>query len=461
MLSAASSKSNAHPAPGHDASDQADVFGRLRGRLRPRLGSEVTETVVDCVESIDVIDMFSGCGGMSAGFRYVNQISGEGVPSFRHVLAIDIDEPANRTYARNLDLVPTNTDIHELAQIPELLDALIAASPRDPGNPLVLIGCAPCQGFSSHRNSAGATDPRNNLFVDFARIAARLQPDYVIVENVPEILTDRYWPVVQSARKILGDAGYDTHLAAHNMAEFGVPQERFRAVLTAARTAFHGPVPVRRRDEFATVRDAIADLPPITAGAQHPADEMHRTAGHRPSTIETIRAVPHDGGRRPAGTGPKSLQALAQRQGKSGYEDVYGRLAWDKPAITITAYSRNPASGRYVHPEQDRGLSIREAACLQSFPRNYLFDGTLDQAFRQIGNAVPPVFAAHLAISVLEHQAVVARATPADPAHGGCSTGINHPVGASFSRLIPALKAGTRRLAGGTVVPPLVEREGA
>ena len=436
-----------------DLHDRDVVFAQMRDRLGARLGSPGADDhsrATAPAETIDVIDMFSGCGGMSAGFKHVNHIADWSVPVFRHVLAIDIDEPANRTYARNVGLEPTNADIHELANTPDLFDELIEKSERNPDNPLVLIGCAPCQGFSSHRNSAGADDPRNNLFVDFARIAARLQPDYVIVENVPEILTNRYWSVGRRAREILAEAGYDTHLAAHNMAEFGVQQERFRAVLTGARTVFHGPAPMRRRDDFSTVRDAIADLPPIEAGVKDPSDPMHRTAGHRASTIETIRAVPRDGGSRPAGTGPKSLQALAERQGKSGYEDVYGRLGWDKPAITITAYSRNPASGRYVHPEQNRGLSIREAACLQSFPKDYLFEGTFDQTFRQIGNAVPPVFAAHLAISVLEHHAMSGtNSSSANQPEGprkGTATGIMQPIGESFSRLIPALKAGTRRL---------------
>lgn len=435
--------------------DETDVFSRLRESLGARLeASALGEPSIhgkSAAGEIDVIDMFSGCGGMSAGFQYVNRISDGAVSAFRHILAIDIDEPANRTYARNIGLEPTRTDIHELARVPELLDKLIVESGRRPENPLVLIGCAPCQGFSSHRNSAGAGDARNDLFVDFAHIAARLQPDYVIVENVPEILTDRYWPVVERARTILAAGGYDTHLAAHNMAEFGVPQERFRAVLTAARSEFYGPPPVLQRGKFHTVRDAIGDLPPIQAGVTDPNDAMHRTAGHRASTIETIRAVPRDGGNRPAGTGPKGLLALAERQSKPGYEDVYGRLHWDKPAITITAHSRNPASGRYVHPEQDRGLSIREAACLQSFPRDFTFEGSLDQAFRQIGNAVPPTFAAHLAISVLEHHAMSSTLSASELTSEGLTrvgkaTGITAPVGSSFSRLIPALKAGTRRL---------------
>lgn len=387
---------------------------------------------------IDVIDMFSGCGGMSTGFAALNVRA----PLFRHVMAFDVDPVANRTYERNVGLEPCNTDIHELASDLKQLDAMIASARGNTSNPLVLIGCAPCQGFSSHRNSAGATDPRNDLFVDFARIAAHIKPDYVIVENVPEILTTRYWPVVQQARDILANAGYATHLTAHNMAEFDVPQERYRAVLTAARHNFRGPTPTRTRSDFRTVRDAISHLPKIAAGKVHPSDAMHKTVGHREETIELIKAVPRNGGNRPSHLGPNSLRTLAARQNKPGYEDVYGRLWWDRPSITMTAYSRNPASGRFLHPEQHRALSIREAACLQSFPRTFQFEGTLDQAFRQIGNAVPPLFAAHLALSVVEDLM-----TPREPSGmDEIETGLVAPLGESFSRLIPSLKSGSRRL---------------
>jgi DNA (cytosine-5)-methyltransferase 1 len=184
------------------------------------------------------------------------------------------------------------------------------------------------------------------------------------------------------------------------------------------------------------VRDAIGALPAINAGEVSPGDPIHRTAGHRPETLATIRAVPRDGGNRPVDVGPDSLRRIRERQGRGGYDDVYGRLRWDRPSITITAYSRNPASGRYVHPVQDRGLSIREAALLQGFPRSYQFTGTLDEAFRQIGNAVPPTFAACLAGHVLNELAKpLAEGAPE-------ATGIQAPVGPSFARLIAGLKAG-------------------
>jgi DNA (cytosine-5)-methyltransferase 1 len=136
--------------------------------------------------------------------------------------------------------------------------------------------------------------------------------------------------------------------------------------------------------------------------------------------------------------GPECLRRANKRQDKPAYEDVYGRLAWNRPSVTITNYARNPASGRYAHPEQDRGLSIREAACLQAFPRDWRFVGTLDPCFRQIGNAVPPLFAAAVASHVLCE--LLADPLPRqDP-------GITRSVGPSFSRLIPALKNQTRHL---------------
>jgi DNA (cytosine-5)-methyltransferase 1 len=375
---------------------------------------------------IDIIDIFSGCGGMSAGFRAINGI----VPAFRHVLSIDIDQLSNETYERNIKVKPVNVDVHDLAGNQAKLDKLIAQSPRRPSSPLVLIGCAPCQGFSSHRN--GAVDKRNELFIEFASIAVRLLPDFILIENVPELCTDRHWPRVQEVRRILTSHGYRVHLSIHNFAEFGLPQERYRALMIAARQPFHPPTGLLSRGNFRTVRDIIGDLPPITPGTIDPLDRMHYTANHRQSTIDMIKTVPKNGGKRSFDTGPNSLITLYARQGKPGYEDVYGRLYWDRPAITITGSSRNPASGRFVHPEQDRGLSVREAALLQGFPRDFEFVGGFIQRFQQLGNAVPPVVAANLALTLLMELL--------DPSSDGPGSGVTTPLARSFARLIPTLK---------------------
>jgi DNA (cytosine-5)-methyltransferase 1 len=381
-----------------------------------------------------VVDMFSGCGGMSAGFKSVNGIE----PAYTIAAAIDIDEVANRTYEANLGIRPQKADVSELARRPALMSEIFARHIGKKNGNLILIGCAPCQGFSSHRNEAGQADPRNTLVVDFARIAARVQPIAIVMENVPELLTDRYWPVVSQTRRILENAGYFVNLSVHNMAEVGAPQERFRTLMLAMKKPFTPPHGFLTRSDFHTVRQAIGSLPPVAPGQRHPSDPMHYTAGHRPSTIATIRAVPKDGGSRPDHVGPDCLRRAKARNGRAVYEDVYGRLFWDKPAITITAYARNPASGRYVHPEQDRGLSVREAALLQSFPPDYYFTGTLDERFRQVGNAVPPAFAAFIGAHVLVQLRQTIPASSFDK-------GIASPVGPSFSRLIPALKAGYRK----------------
>jgi DNA (cytosine-5)-methyltransferase 1 len=377
---------------------------------------------------IDVIDMFSGSGGMSAGFRAFNRA----LPTYRIVAGIDIDEVANRTYYSNFGVAPHSDSVSLLSRMPGRLRELLDPYTRR-DHPLVLIGCAPCQGFSSHRNGRTG-DVRNSLFLDFAQIAAAIRPDAVVVENVPELLTETYWDYVHQARRLLSRAGYQVHLSVHDMAAFGVPQHRFRALLIATRHAVAPMESPLRRGSYRTVRQAIGHLPPIAAGKRCTGDPMHYTAAHRPSTLETIRAVPKDGGSRPPDVGPECLRRIA-RQGKPAYEDVYGRLFWDRPAITITAYARNPASGRFVHPDQDRGLSVREAALLQGFPNTYKFEGTLDECFRQIGNAVPPIFSSFLAGYLLgEMLSFDDRLLRHD-------AGITSPVGASFARMIPALKA--------------------
>lgn len=431
---------------------KADVSGEIRSQLRhvaladgkdgirvlaARAALEI-DSLWDAARGIagpiDVVDLFSGCGGMSAGFQAVNAL----LPAYRLAMSMDIDPVANTTYEANLGLMPLQTDIVELSADPKFARKLIGQRRQNKNAPLVMIGCAPCQGFSSHRNAAGENDIRNSLFVSFARVAAAVEPDVVICENVPELLTTRHWPYVEAAGDVLTKAGYTVKMDVHDMAAFGVPQQRFRAVLIAMRKPFSLPSPLVGKQSYRTVRDAIASLPKLSAGARDSDDPMHYTVRHKSSTIDTIRQVPKNGGRLPHGVGPECLWRAAARRGRAVYEDVYGRLWWDRPSITITAHARNPASGRYVHPDQDRGLSVREAALLQSFPSGYMFKGSLDACFRQIGNAVPPAFAASLAVHLL-----------GELVHEGTwdgREGITQPVGPSFSRLIPAIKAGHRHI---------------
>ncbi len=370
-----------------------------------------------------VLDFFAGCGGMSAGFA---------AAGFRVRGGVDINADAVATYSRNIPGRGLLRDVRELDADPSALDDLLADVGYNPARPLVLIGCAPCQGFSSHRKKRwAAEDERNSLVAVFCRIAARLNPVAVVMENVPEMLSHKYWADFTAGRRTLEAAGYAVRQQIYNLAAFGVPQQRFRSLVLAMRRDFPLPRPLLEPAAYRTVRDAIGDLPAVAAGESDPADPMHRSATHRPGTLDTIRAVPHDGGSRPAGVGPKCLDRVR------GFYDVYGRLAWDQPAITITHYARNPASGRYVHPEQDRGLTIREAATLQGFPRGYAFHGTFDAVFKQIGEAVPPMFAAAVAAHVAGELK--------SPTHAlGDIPSVEAPVSSSFSSVIAGLKNGGR-----------------
>ena len=337
---------------------------------------------------IQVIDFFCGCGGMSLGFA----ASGK----FKMLGGVDIKEDAVKTYEQNIGVHGYQQDIVNLYEEEGLLEEFLKKIKYDRSRPSVVIGCAPCQGFSAHRKkNKGPDDKRNSLVGIFASIATEISPDCIVIENVPELLSEKYSSYFQEAKKTFEDHHYIVNTTVVNAAEFGVPQARCRALIIAMKHPFSMPKPLYGQSEFRTVRDAIGKLPPVEVGAVDPNDKLHRCANHRKTTIDTIRMIPHDGGSRPNGIGPKCLDEV------SGFYDVYGRLFWEKPSITITHYARNPASGRFVHPEQDRGLTLREMACLQSFPLDFDFSGSFDSIAEQIGEAVPPVLSAAVAGSVL------------------------------------------------------------
>lgn len=183
--------------------------------------------------------------------------------------------------------------------------------------------------------------------------------------------------------------------------------------------------------DYRTVREAIGGLNPVHAGVADPGDPMHKSAAHKKSTIEVLKQVPHDGGNRPAGVGPACLDRT------KGFSDTYGRLYWDRPSITITHYARNPASGRYTHPVQDRGLTAREAALLQSFPIGFEFMGKSDDIYRQIGEAVPPLFATGIASNILIE---MMSSEPTSKELENSPKSIEEPVSSSYSSVIAGIK---------------------
>ena len=379
--------------------------------------------------SIQVLDFFSGAGGTSLGFAALNGIA----PIFKLLGGCDINETSANTYSHNFGTPLIREDVVRLANEEGALEEVLARVGYDKDKPLILIGCAPCQGFSSHRKRHWneEDDIRNSLVMAFATIVKRMEPDVILMENVPEFLSMRYWHYFSAAKKSYESQGYCVKEYIYNAASFGVPQDRFRTIVIGMKKEFLLPKGFLLPNEYRTVRDAIGQLPSVPAGIADPNDPMHKSASHKQSTLEVIRQVPHDGGSRPAGVGPKCLDRT------KGFSDVYGRLYWDKPSITITHYARNPASGRYTHPEQDRGLTAREAAILQSFPKGFEFTGKFDDVYRQIGEAVPPMLSTALAASILIELISI---EPSSVELVNSPQSIEEPVSSSYSSVIAGIK---------------------
>lgn len=343
------------------------------------------------MDEIQIIDMFSGCGGMSCGFTLAKTKN----IKYKLLGGLDNDPHAIATYRNMLQSVALDQDVKSLLE-KQNLKASLELWGYDPKIPLILIGCAPCQGFSSHRKKDDRLDDRNDLIEVFAKVAKTISPDIVIMENVPELLHKKNWHYYSNFKKILEEAGYHVRARLHNVAQFGVPQERFRALIVASKNALLAkmPIPTCEYENFKTVRDAIGSLPELAPGEKSGSDPMHITSKHRASTIEMLKAIPIDGGSR--SSLPPEL-VIDCHKVVDGFRDVYGRLWWDRPSVSITARCRTPSCGRFTHPEQNRGLSVREAALLQSFPPDWIFEGPFDDKYKQIGNAVPPLFAKALA----------------------------------------------------------------
>lgn len=378
---------------------------------------------------IQLIDFFCGAGGTSLGFAAVNEI----IPAFNFLGGCDINKASADSYAHNYGTPIINCDVRDLAKNKKSLIELLDRIGYDNSKPTILIGCAPCQGFTSHRKKHWneEDDIRNNLVNVFAEIVSYIQPVAFVMENVPEFLSNRYWRYFAAAKARYEEDGYIVKERIYNAAAFGVPQERFRSIIIGMKKNFLLPEGYLNPSDYKTVREAIGNLNPVPAGVADPLDSMHKSAAHKKSTIDVLKQVPHDGGNRPVGVGPACLDRT------KGFSDTYGRLYWDRPSITITHYARNPASGRYTHPEQDRGLTAREVALLQSFPNGFEFIGKSDDVYRQIGEAVPPLFATGIAANILIE---IISSEPTEKELEDSPKSIEEPVSSSYSSVIAGIK---------------------
>jgi DNA (cytosine-5)-methyltransferase 1 len=262
----------------------------------------------------------------------------------------------------------------------------------------LLAGCPPCQGFSSIRRlnkKKPVDDPRNDLINEYVRFVEYLKPYTIMLENVPWLEQDELF---LTAKKNLEIMGYKIDTAVVNVKDYGIPQNRKRLVMVGSRL---GPISIAKPNKKkVTVRDCIGKLPK----PDNSKDKLHKIfPEHTPDIKKLIEDIPHNGGsRKDLG---KARQLTCHTKKNIGFNDVYGRLRWDDYSSTITGGCLNPSKGRFLHPEQNRCISAREAALLQSFPKKYKFptDASRGNIALMIGNALPPKFSYYQAKNIKKH----------------------------------------------------------
>jgi DNA (cytosine-5)-methyltransferase 1 len=316
---------------------------------------------------------------------------------FEPIFAIEMDDDAAATYAANFgqDHVFAGR-MEEVAEFP---------------NADVVIGGPPCQGFSP-LNRDGVGLERRMLWREYVRALDQAQPQAFVMENVPELLTS---PEYLEFSKKAEDRAFRVIADVLNAADFGVPQRRRRAIVIGSRlgcpdwpTQTHSSpdVPKIGTDPWRTFDDAVGGLP-----LQPNGENWHNPRNPRPTSIRRYQAVPHNGGNRfemqdnldRAGLG--HLVPACWRNKPSGTTDVFGRLWWDRPAYTIRTEFYKPEKGRYLHPTEDRPITLREAARCMSFPDDFVFplEQPMTSVAKQIGNAVPPLLARRIAEALADH----------------------------------------------------------
>jgi DNA (cytosine-5)-methyltransferase 1 len=353
-----------------------------------------------------VVDLFCGVGGLTHGLH----LAGLNVAA-----GIDLDASCRYAYEHN------NGEAQFIAaDVSALAPAEIAALYPAEGV-RVLVGCAPCQPFSKYtkryrkgeqnggrENDEWQSDNKWKLLYSFANIVEHVMPDIVSMENVPELKNEK---VFADFRNALIRLGYNVSHSVAYCPEYGVPQNRRRLVLLASLLGNLTLIePLYNEGNYPTVRESIEGLPGVAAGARNQDDIMHSAAGLSEKNLRRIRSSV------PGGTWrdwDDSLKLKCHKKGSGKtYMSIYGRMTWDAPSPTITTQFYGYGNGRFGHPEQDRALTLREGALLQSFPPDYAFVDP-DQEFNRhemgihIGNAVPVELGRAIGVSILNHTAEV------------------------------------------------------
>lgn len=334
-----------------------------------------------------LLDLFAGAGGLSIGFEKAG---------FKLIGATDFDKWSCQTLRENHpDIAVMEGDILNLSS-DDIKQAL--------GNQEVdvIVGGPPCQGFSQLGKRI-ADDPRNQMLYEFWRVVTDLRPKVFVMENVPQLLKSDQFAEFQD---LVANSEYEIAYKVLLAADYGAPQKRQRAIIIGSRIGkpTH-PKPTHRNPAqpldlfnkhlkpWKTVKDAIGDLPLAPTG-----EDLHIGRNPTALSIERYKHVPVGGNRFDL---PKELLPNCWLNKPKGGTDLFGRLWWDRPSVTIRTEFFKPEKGRYLHPTENRPITLREGARLQGFPDDYKFVGSYTQVAKQIGNAVPTALAQAIATEVL------------------------------------------------------------
>ncbi len=340
------------------------------------------------MDEIVAVDLFCGVGGLTKGLENAG---------INVAVGIDIDPACAFPYA-------TNNAADFLLKSVKDLRAAEVKNAFGQARFTLLAGCAPCQPFSKYRmGKSDESDGRWNLLQEFQRLVLEVKPTMVTMENVPRLAEQEIFADFAAA---LEDAGYVVQADVVRCADYGVPQQRERLVLLASKLGSLQLIPPTHAHKPRSVRQAIADLPPLEAGEEHPDDPLHQTAHLAPINLRRIKAS------KPGGTwrdwNADLVAACHRKRSGKTYPSVYGRMCWDEPAPTMTTQFFGFGNGRFGHPEQNRAISLREGAIIQSFPKAYRFVEPgqpihFKTIGRLIGNAVPVKLGEAIGRSIRAH----------------------------------------------------------
>lgn len=356
-----------------------DVAGNLHADTRRNVPSSVPARV---------FDLFCSIGGLSYGLQKA------GIPV---AAGLDIDETCRYAYEENCRARFIHSDIKKISY-GDISSCFEGAKYR------ILVGCAPCQPFSPHTRKIRKTaeDSRWNLINEFLRLVIEGKPEIVSMENVPTLISRE---IYRQFKNTLEEHGYQVVDGIVSCEDFGVPQSRRRLVLLASLLG-NICLPEKSVNMPVTVKEVIGHLEELKHGEASKTDPVHVCRSLFPVNLERIRVSVPEGSWK---DWPEELLPDCYRKSSGRtYSNVYGRMGWDKPAPTLTTQFHGYGTGRFGHPEQDRALSLREGAMLQTFPEDYKFcrpgeKPTFSHIGRHIGNAVPPLLARAIGQSIANH----------------------------------------------------------